>query len=141
MSITSANASIQLAIAILFPRPQQIQGFAEGDVFDATSIKINEIQMGVDGQMSSGFVWVAKPITFHLLADSASNGIFDEWASQMEANQTTFAASGLITLDTGEKFTMNNGALTDYMWIPPAKRLLMPRAHTVTFQKVIKAAA
>lgn len=141
MSITAANAVIQLSIATIFPTPQQIQGFAEGDVFDATSIKINEIQMGVDGFMSSGFVFVTKPITFHLLADSPSNVVFDEWAQQMEANETVFAAGGLITLDTGEKFTMINGALTDYMWIPPAKRLLMPRAHTVTFQKVIKAAA
>jgi hypothetical protein len=141
MSITSANAVIQLAFAVVFPTPQQIQGFAEGDVFDATSIKISETQMGVDGQQSAGFVWVARPITFHLLADSPSNDIFDEVASQMEANQTTFPASGLIVLDTGEKFTMINGALTDYMWIPPAKKLLMPRSHTITFQKVIKAVA
>jgi hypothetical protein len=141
MSITAASAVIQLAISIIFPTPQQIQGFAEGDVFDAASIKVNEVQMGVDRRQSAGWVAVSKPITFHLLADSESNDIFDEWASQMEANRTVYPASGLILLDTGEKWTMNNGALTDYMWIPPAKRLLMPRAHTITFESVIKAVA
>ena len=141
MSITAANAIIQLSIDVVFPTPQQIQGFAEGDVFDASSIKVNEVQMGVDYHQSAGWVAVSKPITFHLLADSASNDVFDEWASQMEANMTTYAASGLIVLDTGEKWTMTNGALTDYMWVPPAKKLLMPRAHTVTFERVIKSAA
>jgi len=141
MSITAANAIIQLAFAVIFPTPQQIQGFAEGDVFDATSVKLAEIQMGVDGQQSQGFVWSSRPITFHLLADSPSNPVFDEVADQMQANQTTYPASGLIVLDTGEKFTMINGAFTDYMWVPPAKRLLMPRSHTITFQKVIKAVA
>jgi hypothetical protein len=141
MSITGANTVIQLSIATIFPTPQQIQGFAEGDVFDATSIKINEVQMGVDNHQSAGWVAVSKPITFHLLADSLSNDVFDEWASQMEANQTVYIASGLIVLDTGDKWTLSNGALTDYMWVPPAKKLLMPRAHTVTFGKVIKAAA
>jgi hypothetical protein len=141
MSITAANAIIQLAFAVIFPTPQQIQGFAEGDVFDATSIKLSEVQMGVDGQQSAGFVWSSRPITFHLLADSASNLVFDEVADQMQANQTTYPASGEITLDTGEKWTMINGAFTDYMWVPPAKRLLMPRAHTITFQKVIKSVA
>jgi hypothetical protein len=141
MSITAANAVIQLSIATIFPTPQQIQGFAEGDVFDATSVKINEVQMGVDGQQSAGFVWVSKPITFHLLADSESNDVFDEWGSQMEANQTVFLASGLIVLDTGAKWTMSRGSFTDWLWIPPAKKLLMPRSHTVTFGRIIKSVA
>lgn len=141
MSITSANALIQLAFAVIFPTPQQIQGFAEGDMFDATSIKLAEVQMGVDGNQSQGFVWSSRPITFHLLADSVSNTVFDEVGDQMQANQTTYPASGLIVLDTGEKFTLVNGGFTDYTWIPPAKRLLMPRSHTITFQKVIKSVA
>jgi len=70
-----------------------------------------------------------------------SNDVFDEWASQNEANMTAFLASGLIVLDTGEKFTMSRGSLTDYMWVPPAKKLLMPRAHTITFGKIIKSVA
>lgn len=141
MGITAANAVIQLAFAVVFPQPQQIQGFAEGDVFDASSVKLAEVQMGVDGQQSGGFVWSSRPITFHLLADSESNAVFDEVADQMQANQTTYPANGLITLDTGEKWTLVKGTFTDYIWVPPAKRLLMPRAHTITFQKVIKAAA
>jgi hypothetical protein len=141
MSITAANASIQLVFAVIFPTPQQIQGFAEGDMFDAASIKLAEVQMGVDGQQSSGFVWSSRPITFHLLADSPSNAVFDAVAAQMQANQTTYPASGLIVLDTGEQFTLINGALTDYVWVPPAKKLLMPRTYTITFQKVIQSVA
>jgi hypothetical protein len=141
MSITAANASIQLSIATVFPTPQQLQGFSIDDVFDAPSIKQTEVQMGVDGQQSAGFVFVSKPITFHFLADSPSIAVFDEWASQNESNETAFIASGIIVLDNGAKVTMINGSLTDYMWLPPAKKLLMPVAYTITFGKVIKSKA
>lgn len=141
MSITGANAIVQLSIATVFPTPQQLQGFSVDDVFDAPSIKPTEVQMGVDGQQSAGFVFVSKPITYHLLADSISNDVFDEWNAQMEANQTVFIASGLIVLDTGEKFTLVNGSLTGYMWVPPAKKLLMPRSYEITWGKIIKSAA
>lgn len=141
MSITAANASIQLAISTVFPIPQQLQGFSIDDVFDAPSIKLTEVQMGVDGQQSAGFVFVSKPITFHFLADSISNDVFDEWAAANEANRTAFIASGLIQLDNGNKLTLVNGSLTDYMWVPPAKKLLMPTSHTVTFGKIIKSKA
>lgn len=141
MSITAANASIQLAIDTVFPTPQQLEGFGIDDVFDAPSIKQTEVQMGVDGQQAAGFVFVSKPITFHFLASSISNEVFDEWASANEANRTAFICSGLIVLDNGNKLTLINGSLTDYMWVPPAKKLLMPTAHTVTFGKIIKSKA
>lgn len=141
MSITAANAIIQISIDVVFPTPQQLQGFSVDDVFDAPSIKPTEVQMGVDGQQSAGFVFVSKPVTYHFLADSVSNDVFDEWNAQMEANSTVFIASGITILDTGEKWTMVNGSLTGYMWIPPAKKLVMPRSHEITWGKIIKSAA
>ena len=141
MSITAANASINLAIDTVFPNGQLLEGFSVDDVFDAPSIKPVEVQMGVDGQQSSGFVFVSKTITYHFLADSISNEMFDEWYAQMEANRTTFNASGVTQLDTGEKWTMIKGSLTGYVWIPPAKKLLMPRSFEITWEKVIKSKA
>jgi hypothetical protein len=138
MSITAANASISFTIDTVFPSGVLLEGFSVDDVFDAPSIKPVEVQMGVDGQQSSGFVFVSKPITYHFLADSISNDVFDEWYAQMEANRTTFNVNGVTQLDTGDKWTLVNGSLTGYMWIPPAKKLLMPRSFEVTWQKVIK---
>ena len=79
MSITSANAVLTLAIAQLFPVPQQLQGFGVDDVYDVPQIKSVEVMMGVDGVLSAGFVYVQIPQHITLQGDSASNLIFDTW--------------------------------------------------------------
>jgi hypothetical protein len=142
MSITSANAIIQIAVSVIFPTPQQLQNFATDNIYDAPSIAPNQVQMGVDGFQSSGKVFVSVPISYDLKADSLSNDFFDTWFSQEEAASETFVANGLMVLKSvRKKFTLQNGSLTGYTPIPPGGRVLGPRRFEITWEKIIPASA
>jgi hypothetical protein len=139
-SITSANAVIQIAVDVVFPTPQQLQGFTTDNIYDAPSYKPTEVQMGVDGHQSAGFIYSSKEVSYDLQADSLSNLFFDVWVQAMEAAEDVFTASGIILLKSvGTKFTMINGSLTGYTPIPSAGKLLKPRKHAITWERIIQA--
>lgn len=136
-SITSANSVLMLAIATLFPVPQQLQGFATDDVYDVPTIKSVETMMGVDGVLSGGFTFVAIPQSITLQADSASNRVFDTWWTQMQAAEDVYIASGLIRLPSiVTKFTQTRGFLTGYKPVPAAKKTLQPRTYEITWERI-----
>ena len=139
MSITSTNAIITLSQPVLFPSgPVQLEGFAVDDVWDFEKVKTVEELMGVDGVLSFGFVWVARRQNIMLQADSASNDFFDTLNMQQEAAQDVYPISGsAILAGIATKFTMINGALTEYTPVPAVKRTLMPRSHRITWNRVI----
>ena len=140
--IGSSNSVLMLSIATLFPTPQQLQGFGVDDIYDVPQIKSVETMMGVDGVLSAGFVYVQIVQHVTLQADSASNDIFDTWWTQMQAGQTTYAAQGLIRLPSvATKFTQTNGFLTGYKPLPAGKKLLQPRTHEITWERVAPAPA
>jgi hypothetical protein len=142
MSLTSANTIIQISVSVIFPTPQQLQKFSTDNIYEAPAITPNQVQMGVDGFQSAGKVFVSKPISYDLLADSPSNDFFDTWFSQEEAAQETFTANGLMVLKSvGKKFTLINGSLTSYTPLPPGGRILGPRRYEITWEKIIPAAA
>ena len=141
-NISAAGVVLTLSIPIVFPTGQQIQGFANDEVFDIPAIKSAEVMMGVDGVLSSGFVFVPIPHTISLQADSASNDVFDTWWTQMQATKATYLASGLIKLPSiSTKWTLSNGVLTSYKPAPNAKRLLQPRSYEITWQGLAPAPA
>lgn len=136
--ITSANAVFTLGIETLFPTPVQLQGFATDDIYGVAQIKSVETQMGVDGVLSGGFVFVAVPQEITLQADSLSNDVFDAWWAQMQANKGVLRANGLIKLSAiSSKFTHTNGFLTGYTPIPAGKRVLQPRKYEITWQNIV----
>jgi hypothetical protein len=140
--ITAADAVLTLSVPPLFTAPQQLKGFAADDVYNIPQIRSVETQMGVDGVLSAGFVYVPIPQEVVLQADSASNNFFDTWWTQMEATKTTYGASGIIILPgIGTKFAMLNGFLTGYTPAPAAKRVLQPRRFEVTWQTIQPARA
>jgi hypothetical protein len=140
--ITSANSAILVSIPQLFPIPQQLQGFAADDIFDIPAIESVETLMGVDGVLSAGFVFKPLPMEVTLQADSALNGFFDQWWTQMQATLSTFAANGVIRLPAiSTKFTLSNGFLTSYKPTPAAKKLLQPRRYMITWNTIAPAPA
>jgi hypothetical protein len=134
LTITSANSIYQLSITGLYNSPQQLQGFAADDVFDTPSLKSSEILMGVDGNMSAGFVYVPIMQTIHLQADSASGIIFDQWYAAQQAEQDVFFANAVVALPSIQrKWSMTKGVLSGYMPIPDAKKTLAPRTFEITW--------
>lgn len=141
-SITAANAIFTLSITGLFPTPQQLQGFAADAVFETEPLQSAEVLMGVDGNLSGGFVNVEVKQGITLQADSPSIAIFDTWWSQQQAAKDVFTASGIITLKSvGTKWAMTKGFLTTYQPIPNAAKLLQPRKFGITWQSVSPAVA
>jgi tail fiber protein gp32 len=138
--ITSANAVLTLGQPILFPTPQQLQGFAADDIFNIPEIQSLESVMGVDGVLSFGFVFVEIAWNITLQADSASNQIFDTIWTQQLATKQAYPVSGLIKLPgIATKFTLTNGGLKRYKPAPDAKKTLHPRTYGFVFQNIAPA--
>ena len=55
-TITSANSVFTLVVAGLFPAPVQLKGYASDKAFTTEAVDLAEVQMGVDGRMTAGFV-------------------------------------------------------------------------------------
>lgn len=137
MSITSANATFFISIAGLFPAPQQLFKFAADEVFDTDPIEAAEVQMGVDGYKTAGFVFVPVKQGISLMADSPSAALFDQWYAAQQTARDVFNANGTIYLPTlGTKWAMINGTLTTYPPLPNARKVLQPRKFGVTWERV-----
>lgn len=135
-SITAANAIFQLYIPDVFSSPQQLQGFAADDIFDTDDQELVQAQMGVDGQLSAGFVFVETKQSITLQADSASNDVFDQWNGAQQAALDAFPASAVIVLPAiGKKWQMTRGFLTSFKPIPGAGKVLKPRRFMITWQR------
>ena len=75
-TITSANSVFTIVVASLFPAPVQLQGYASDKAVVTDAIDMAEIQMGVDGRMTSGYVPMPTKQTVSLQADSPSSRYF-----------------------------------------------------------------
>lgn len=141
-SLTAANAVIMLSIPLVFPTPQQLQGFAADDVFSTDPLNSAETMMGVDGRLSAGFVFVSVKQNYSLQADSASVAVFEEWFAAQQSSKDLFPANALVVLTAvGKKWTMTRGFLTGFPPIPDAKKILQPRRFAIEWESVSPAAA
>lgn len=143
MSITSADAILTMTQPVLFPNPQQITNFATDDVYDTDQIRTLEAMMGVDGNLSFGFVFVPVLQNYTLMADSPSiSGFFDIIYTQQRAAKTSYPIGGVIVLPSlGKKFIMTNGGLSNYKVAPDAKRVLQPQKFQITWESIVPSPA
>jgi Tail fiber protein gp32 len=139
--ITASDVVLTLTQALLYPTPQQLQGFAADDVFDIPAIKSIESTMGVDGVLSAGFVFVEIPWDIVLQADSDSNKIFDRIWGQQQATKSTYQLFGSVKIPgTSTKIALNAGFLSSYK-APSAKKVMQPRRYQMIFQSMAVAPA
>jgi hypothetical protein len=137
-TITGANAVFMLGIDGVYDSPQQLQGFGPDEISESETLKSAEVVMGVDGQMSAGFVYVPVVQKVTLAASSPSNAIFDAWWSAMQTGQEVLWANGIIILrSVGTKWIGTNGILTGYPIMPAVKRLLQARQFEITWESQI----
>lgn len=138
MSLTSANSIITLSQAILFPTPIQLQNYAADDITSMGGARILEHQMGVDGVLSFGFVWVERTQEISIKADSASISFFDTINTQQEAAQDVYPLSGTLILPSlGKMFNLINGGLETYPPIPAVRRTLQPQRFSIVWNRVV----
>jgi len=136
-TITSANSVFTIVIAGLFPAPVQLQGYASDKAFTTEALDLAEVQMGVDGRMTAGFVPNPTKQTITLQADSPSKDIFTALIQAMKTAREVFYISGTIALpSTGESFTLTRGILTNAKQIPDAQKVLQPVDYVITWESV-----
>lgn len=136
-NITSADATILLSIPLLFPVPQQLQGFSADDIFSTQPINSSEKIMGVDGRLSGGFIFVPVEWAVSLQADSDSNDLFDNWWAAQQVVKNLYRANAVIALPAiGKKWTLTNGILGDFPPMPDAGKTLKFRKYGVTWEKL-----
>lgn len=139
-SITGANSVVLLSVTSLFPVPQQIQGFAQDEIFDTDAIATKEILTGVDGNMSAGWIYVPVKLNITLQADSLSNNFFESWYASEQAIQDALFATGTIRVPgISRLYQFRKGALSNYKPTPDAKKVLQPRKYEITFQSYVPA--
>ena len=137
-TLTAANATLMLSQAILFPNPQQIQGFSADDVTDTDEIRRIETSMGVDGTLSGGFVFVPTMQRIVLQADSPSISFFEAIDGQQQAAEDVYTLSGSLYLPgTGKLYTMTKGFLTGVKPTPHVARIQQPQTFRITWQSVL----
>jgi hypothetical protein len=135
--ITAANATFIISVPILSLAAQALQEFGADDIFDTEDVQPTEIMMSVDGFLSGGFVFVAKPMTITLMAGSASNSFFDAWNSGQQSGLLAAPATGVVTLTgLGSSYLLTNGFLTRFKPIADAKKMLQPRKYQVTWGNI-----
>lgn len=136
-TITSANSVFTLVAAGLFPVPVQLQGYASDKAFATDALEIAEVNMGVDGRMTAGYV--ANPVkqTISLQADSPSRTIFSAILQAQKTAREVYYLSGSISLpSTGEAFTLTRGILSTGKQIPDAQKVLQAVDYVITWQSV-----
>lgn len=139
-TITSANSVFMLAILDLFPVPQQLQGWSPDLAFLTEGFDPVETVMGVDGNMSAGWVPVIKKQSIAIAADSPSADMFDAWYAAQEAARELFIAQGVIVLPSIHKeLTMIKGVLSTYVPHAEVAKTMRFRTFGITWEKILPA--
>ncbi len=137
-TLTSANAVITLTIAGVYSTPQQLQGFSTDNIYDVGDQVVTQVMMGVDGHQSGGYVIEAIVQTFTLMADSASNEIFQNWVAAQKVGRAALPADGRTLLPaTGDEYILTNGFLTSHTPMPTAGKVLEPRKFAISWESVL----
>lgn len=134
-TLTAANSAVTIQVAGLYPVPQVLQGFATDDMFMADDVTTGELQMGVDGHLSAGYVPYATPLNITLQADSPSMAVFDNILSAQAAQREMFIINATILIQgTGQKYALTRGFMITASPMPGAKKILQPRKFTIHFE-------
>lgn len=133
-NITAANSSISCACAI---GNINFQGYSADSELSADTVKIVETRMGVDGQMSAGYVPAIKRFTVEFEASSSTIWHLMSLAQLTESAKTPQPVVMTITIPAVGKKFICSGFLTDYPPVLNIKRTLDPVSFGFDFQDII----
>ena len=138
-TITSANSQFSIVIGGIFAAALPIQGYAMDSAFQNEAIQSAEVTMGVDGNLSAGFVFKEVKQKITLSPDSPSKEIFDTWYGNMAATKEVYFANATLDLPSvGESYNFTRGVLSSYHGAPSGKKKLEPVEYEITWQSIQK---
>ncbi|HHS9880595.1 TPA: phage tail fiber protein [Klebsiella aerogenes] len=136
-NITSADAVITLTIPNLYPSGFELEEFEAQNIFDMSDSDMAEKVRTADGKLLAGYVFGDLQWTFHLSPSSDSINYVNTWANTEKAAKTKFRCFGTIILPSlGMKYTMNNGVLMRWRWIPSAGRVMQPIPGMIEWESI-----
>lgn len=137
-TITSANSVYMLAVVGLFQAPQRLTGYAADAAFATAAVRNAEVLMGVDGNMSAGFIFAVREQTITLQADSTSCDMFETWdAAQLAAQELFFGSAEIAIPSLGRRWIGLKGVLSSITPMPDARRTLAPRTFIITWESLL----
>lgn len=136
-TLTAANAVYLLSVRGLYPIAQLLQGYSADAAFDTEASVPTEVQIGVDGIMSAGFVPFLTVQSISLQADSNSVLVFENWLAAMKSAREVMYADATISLPSVQrKYTLTKGSLTSVPSIPGTRKVLQPRSFAITWGNI-----
>jgi len=137
LTITAANSVYMLSVLDLFPVPQRLEGYAADAAFETESAETAEVVMGVDGNMSAGYVPYVTKQTISIMPDSPSSALFEAWAQAQKTAREVYVANAMITLPSiNRAYIMTKGILTNFVSIPGTRKVLQARSFSITWNHV-----
>jgi hypothetical protein len=123
-SITSANASILLAIPGVFTAGVLLQGFAVNDILDTEAQTLVEGRVGADGQTVAGYVFNLNKFRMMFQANSDSINVFYAWKAAQDAIGDVIAGTmKIIAPALGLDVDLNNVHCESFPMLPPLKKV------------------
>ena len=136
-TITSANSIFTLAVDGLYAGIR-IQGYSADMAFDMEPQQVAETQMGVDANMSAGFVPQIYPMNVQLQADSDSIDVFDTIYRYSQARREIVWLTGTIEVPSTRKtYALSKGVLKNYSPISTHNRVQAPQRFTIDWGVVL----
>lgn len=135
-TLTVANSVLSLTVEALFPQAQRLQGYAADDVYDVDAVENGEFSMGIDGNLSAGFVYNEIPFTLTLQADSPSLVLFENVWNYEASNRTKLQCDLSVSLPAnGKRYDLKKGYVRSYK-APAGKKILQPGVVVLTFGRM-----
>ena len=139
-TITAANSIYWLSVGGIFPVAQKIEGYAADAGFAFDPVNLTENVMGVDGNMSAGYVPAMTIQTISIMPDSPSLSLFEIWQGAMKTSREIFYANATIVIPSIQrKYVLTKGTLSTAPPGPGVKKVLQAMEFKITWQSVDQA--
>lgn len=137
MALTVANSTLSITVEALFPQAQRIQGYAADDAFDFENVDNGEYSMGIDGNLSAGFVFNEIPFTWTIQADSPSLTLFEQVYLYEVNNRAKLRIDVSLALPgISRRYDLIKGFMRQYK-APSGKKILQPAVISGVFSRLV----
>jgi len=138
-TITSANSKFTLSAEGLYAGVR-IQGYSSDTAFTVDSVQVAETRMGVDGNMSAGWLPHIVSQTISLQADSESVSVFDTIYQYTQSQREILYLTAVIEVPaTGKSYTLSKGVMQTYTPVAPHNRVQESKQYVIHWGSVTPA--
>lgn len=137
-TITSANSVVTIAQSTLYPSGVNLQGYSVDKAWSTDALEIAEVQKGVDGRTTAGYIFNTVKMTFQFQADSPSIQVFQSVQQAQRAARDIYYLSGNIEIPaTGQTYSLVKGILRTVKPIQDAARVLQAMEYVVEWSEIV----